>query len=229
MGKIVNQTQLAEFLGTSDVTLWQWQKEGLPIKTRNLRGLSNEYDTADVVKWLVARAEKKASGGETQEQRLKRVQADKIEMEIAQLRQELVPAADIEARWAAMIMAARNRLLSMPGQLAELLEIAQGASAKRDVLIEEFDKVLQELSVNDESDRILEEYVARIFEGMAREPASPGDDQDAGEVGSAQAPDSGGVGRGETVPEREELRHAGSLPSGGGAVHQGAARVSDPA
>lgn len=65
MGKIVNQTQLAEILGTSDVTIWQWQKEGLPIKTRNLRGLSNEYDTAEVIAWLVIRAEKKASGGET--------------------------------------------------------------------------------------------------------------------------------------------------------------------
>lgn len=219
MGKIVNQTQLAEILGTSDVTIWQWQKEGLPIKTRNLRGLSNEYDTAEVIAWLVIRAEKKASGGETPEQRLKRVQADKVEMEIAQMRRELVPAADIEARWAALVMAARNKLLSMPGQLSELLEIAQGPAAKRDVLVEEIDKVLQELSVDDESDRVLEEYVARLFDQMAREPAPDGDHQDASEMGAAASQNCGGMGGGETISQREELGHAGPLPVGSSAVY----------
>jgi phage terminase Nu1 subunit (DNA packaging protein) len=31
VGKIVNQTELAEIFGVSDVTIWDWQGKGLPI------------------------------------------------------------------------------------------------------------------------------------------------------------------------------------------------------
>lgn len=219
MGRIVNQTELAELIGVTDVTLWQWQKEGLPIKVRSLRGLPNQYDTAEVVAWMVDRATRKISGGETQEQRLKRVQADKIEMEMRQMSRDLVPAAEIEARWATIVMAARKRLLSLPGQLAELLEMAEGPAAKRDVLVAEIDKVLEELTADDDCERLVEAHVARLLERLARESAERAGDADAPPLGAADAPDGGAVGGGAPLPVGQELGHAGPLPAGGGAVH----------
>lgn len=219
MGRKVNQTELAEIVGVSDVTLWQWQKEGMPIAVRNLRGLSNQYDTGEVIQWIADRATKKASGGESQEQRLKRVQADKIEMELGQMKRELLPASEVAPRWASIVLAARKKLISLPGQLAELLEMAEGPAAKRDLLTQELDKVLAELTDTDECERILEDYLARMLDRMASQPDDGAGDGDAQALGTAAAADGGGVGGVPPLSVGEEFGHAGAVPAGGGTVY----------
>jgi phage terminase Nu1 subunit (DNA packaging protein) len=200
MGKLVHQIELAEIMGVSDVTIWQWQKDGLPIKVRNLRGQSNEYDTADVIEWKIARVLAKVGGAETQDQRLKRVQADKIEIEIAEKRLELVPAVEIEARWAALVIAARRRLLEIPDGLAQLLEVTPGLDAKRDLLREAVDRALSELATHDDPERVLSDFVTRLLEQVAKLPAESGGSEGADEVGAAATADGGGMGGGKALP-----------------------------
>lgn len=55
MGKIVNQAELAKIFDVSDETVRIWQAEGLPYQ-RGPVGLSNEYDTATVIMFLMFKA-----------------------------------------------------------------------------------------------------------------------------------------------------------------------------
>ena len=205
MGRIVNQTELVEIVGVDDTTLWRWQKEGMPIKARNLRGQSNQYDTAEIFAWVRQWAKTQAAGGETQEQRLKRVQADKIEMEIAQLRRELVPAEEIEARSSTLVLAAQKKLRALPATLAKELMTLTDEGEMRRALREAIDQALVDLSIHDDPTAIIEDYVARLFERVAHEPVPAADGAGAGALGAAGAEDGRAVGGAEAVSQREEL------------------------
>ena len=96
MGQIVNKQQLSAIVGTSERTLTAWQKEkGFPIKSKGARGSSNQYDTEDVIQWMIQRAvggaEKESSGD-----RLNRVRADREELNLAKDIGELIPAKETE-------------------------------------------------------------------------------------------------------------------------------------
>lgn len=149
-GAVVNQTQLAKIIGVTDVTLWDWQKQGLPILVRGERGQSNLYDTAAVFTWKIDLEVKKASGPESQKDRLTRLQADKLEMEIAVDRQELVPVALIEPAWISIVNAVRQALLPLGIRLAQILDSTPGVDAKREIIDEEVHEILLKLSSHDD-------------------------------------------------------------------------------
>lgn len=81
MACIVNQRELSEILGVSQVTLTEWQKEGMPMVAREANGLANQYDTAVVIEWCIKRRLEKAQI-ETPRDRLDRVRADREELEL---------------------------------------------------------------------------------------------------------------------------------------------------
>lgn len=78
---IVNQRELSEIFGVSQVTLTEWQKEGMPMMAREANGLANQYDTAVVIEWCIMRRLEKAQV-ETPRDRLDRVRADREELEL---------------------------------------------------------------------------------------------------------------------------------------------------
>jgi phage terminase Nu1 subunit (DNA packaging protein) len=82
MGKIVNQAELALLLGKSDVTIWEWQKEGLPIARQGVRGTEHQYDSAEVIDWLVKRELARAGKGEKASEREARLRGDVLELEL---------------------------------------------------------------------------------------------------------------------------------------------------
>lgn len=150
-GMVMNQTQLSRVMGVTDVTLWEWQKQGLPVLVRGQRGQSNLYDTHAVIVWKVDFEVKKASGPESQKDRLTRLQADKAEMENAVMRGELIPAVEIEPAWAGVVMAVKQALLPLGIRLAPLLESTSGVDAKRELIDEEVRDVLLKLSTYGQS------------------------------------------------------------------------------
>jgi len=177
MGKVVNQTELAEILGVSDVTLWQWQKEGMPIQERNLRGQSNSYDTAAVHQWVVDRAVKKVRE-ESPRDMLYREQTKLVQLQIGEKRGQLVPAADIEEKFERLVVNARQRLLQLLAFMKGRLEPAAHAQ--------------------------LEEATHGALKELASYgPSNPADHQGVEEVGATDAPLGGGVGGGEEVSERQ--------------------------
>ena len=150
MGRICNQRELSEITGVSQVSLWTWGKEGMPLLRAGATGEENQYDTEAVIRWMIDREVAKL-GREDQKERLARLQGDKIEMELAVSRGELVPAAMIEPTWSSIVTAVRQALLSIPVRLAPLLEVTPGVDAKRALIEEEVHDVLLKLSSDDPS------------------------------------------------------------------------------
>lgn len=129
----VNQTKLADILGYSDVTIWEWQKEGMPIAKKGERGEANEYDSAAVVAWLIDRAVKKVQS-ESPKDRLARLQGDALELDIAQKNGTLVPFEQVEPAWRSRVLAAAAFMQGRASRLAGILETTAGIEAKREVL-----------------------------------------------------------------------------------------------
>lgn len=148
MARIVNQRELSEITGVSQVSLWKWASEGMPVQRSGASGEENAYDTEAVIRWMIDREIAKL-GSEDAKERLARLQGDKIEMELAVSRGDLVPASSIEPTWSSIVTAVRQALLSIPVRLAPLLEVTQGIDAKRALIEEEVHDVLLKLSSDD--------------------------------------------------------------------------------
>ena len=142
---IVNKANLSIILGVSEETLTRWQNAGLPIAHRAERGLSHQYDTAQVIAWMIQRKVKKVED-ETQKDRLTRLQGNKIEIEIEEKLSNLVPVDEVKPFWDAMVASAKDFLDQQPERLAQLMEVTEGMEARRNLLADEFDEILMRLS-----------------------------------------------------------------------------------
>lgn len=143
---IVNKRELSEIIGVSERTLSEWQKQGLPVASyASNRGQSNEYSTTDIIAWLVNREIAKIQQ-ETPKDRLDRVKADKIELEIKEKTGELAPVAMFERAWHDHILAARTEFLTMPEILATELSAITGADIDPEIIKTHIDRALEKLS-----------------------------------------------------------------------------------
>jgi phage terminase Nu1 subunit (DNA packaging protein) len=87
----LSKTDLAEARGVSLNTVYGWVRQGVP-KNKN-----GTFDLRDVSEWLAKRGASKVGSREKERARLAREQADKLEMENAQTRGELVHVDDAAA------------------------------------------------------------------------------------------------------------------------------------
>lgn len=140
MGKRVNKRELAEIVGYTERALTDFQAESpaLPMVTKGERGEENEYDTEEVIGWLVARAMKKAGGEESQRDRLTRLQAEDLEIDLRKKKGEIVTVEEIEPTWRERVFGAAGFIASSPSRIAQELEALPGIEAKRKWLKEEF-------------------------------------------------------------------------------------------
>lgn len=114
---VVGQEQVAAMFGVAPKTIVEWQEQGFPIAKRGGPSVPSEYDSASCIRWLVDREVFKASG-ESAKDRLYRLQADSLEMTMAERRRLLLPADQIEPAMQAAMVAARERLLQARKRLA---------------------------------------------------------------------------------------------------------------
>ena len=144
---LVSKRVLAAILGVTESSLSSWQKESpaMPVLVLEGRGGSNQYDTHAVIAWMLERAVRKA-GHESAKDRLARVQADMVELLLAEKRGELTPTANIRPAWSGFILAARETLRGFPVTVAPQLALLQGVDAIRDLLGEQVDAVLHQLA-----------------------------------------------------------------------------------
>lgn len=150
---LVNKRQLSEILGISERSLTEWQKEGLPVADyAENRGQANQYDTAAVIRWMVER-EIARLNKEKPRDRLDRLKADAIELDIKERIGELAPAALFERAWADHILAARTEFLTLPEILATELSALYGVAVDADPIAEGINRALEKLSnYGDEDD-----------------------------------------------------------------------------
>lgn len=196
MGKTVNKAQLEEIVGLSHQTLTDYQAEGMPILARGARGEENQYDTAEVIAWLVKRALARAGKTESQRDRESRLRGDLMELELAEKNNVLVPADQVRPIWENRILTAAAFMAGRASRLAGELEATPGLEAKRAILKKEDAEFLTRLGVDGERmqavlDEMLQKLAAGEADAFLRRIA--GHDEPKRNGDSAQSP-PGGVG-----------------------------------
>jgi hypothetical protein len=123
----LNNTRLAEVLGVSLVTVFDWAKKGMPKLSRG------KFDVRACTAWLLARKEAEHQAKlnnlslDEAERRFRNAKAELAEMELAERRGELVEADAVREMWDKHISAAKTQLLSIPARVAVTLLACKSA------------------------------------------------------------------------------------------------------
>jgi len=153
MGRKVSKAELSELLGRDERTLTRWQDDGLPVLEYGVgRGNENQYDTEEVIQWLMQRA---ALNGrkETARDRLDRVRAAREEVALAKDLETVVVAAELIERFEAMITAAKVELINtLPDQLAADLSARYGVEIDDELIREPIAEILGNMAKYDPDD-----------------------------------------------------------------------------
>ena len=190
MGRIVNQAELAELHDVSDVTIWEWQKAGLPMLERGERGTANQYDVGATIRWRVAREAEKSASKSVKDRR-DLVALEREELELAKQKNLQVPVDQIAPVWKMRVLSAQALMLGRHSRLAGLLEATPGVEAKRQLLKLEDAAFLNKLGTHGESiqaeleallEKVSEQEAAAFLTRIAAYENSPD---------VADAPDSG--------------------------------------
>ena len=144
---IVNKRELSAILGVSERTLTDWQsRELMPIANAAAeRGQAHEYDTKEVIAWMFQR-ELSRMKHEKPRDRLDRVKADMIELDLAEKLGQLAPLDVIEQTWITHITAARTELLTMADVINSELAARYGVEIDPDIVLGRLMAALEKLS-----------------------------------------------------------------------------------
>lgn len=167
---ILNKRKLADMFGVAEETITQWMKAGMPVKVARKGSRGNEYESADCIRWYVSRE----SGGDgaldlTQERaRLAKAQADKTELEAAELRGDMARYEDISSHWTRQTTACRLRMLVIPSKVAPRVRSASTDMDAASIIQSEICEALEELS----GDGVPERVKQRRARSAARDAAA---------------------------------------------------------
>ncbi|GAA0008051.1 phage terminase Nu1 subunit (DNA packaging protein) [Bradyrhizobium japonicum] len=158
MGKTVNRQELADIFGYSLPTISAWVENGMPVKSHGGRGKQFEFDTEDVLKWLLARerAERKAHTAATLKEGGEEITIDKArlrneiakaklsELELATKMELVRPIQMIVRVLSNEIANARARLLGIPSKLRPAIQLEVGAPEGTKKLVNEVERLILE-------------------------------------------------------------------------------------
>jgi phage terminase Nu1 subunit (DNA packaging protein) len=142
---------IAKLLDLSERRVQQLSREGvIPKATRG------QYDLVGSVRGYVrylrdqaAKAQAGAPDYASERARFIRARADLAEMEAAEKRGAVIPAADVEAAWIAVLARLRTRILALPDRLAPLVHAEASPAGVRDTLRGALREALEELAETD--------------------------------------------------------------------------------
>lgn len=176
--QFITKAQVAAMFGVDvrSVTTWQNdQTDPLPVAVQGGRGKPHKYDIAQVHSWGVRRTLSDLAGTEDgqvydfqkERARLTHEQADKVALENAQLRGELIASDVLRQTLVESYASIRAHLLAAPSNHALQLFEAEDLDELRTRLTGIMETLLQELAVNELS----ADAVSRI-EGAAESAAN---------------------------------------------------------
>lgn len=144
MTRIVGQEAIADLFGVAPKTIVEWQGDGFPVALRGGPGVPSEYESEPCIQWLVDRERAKLQI-ESPRDRLARLQGDALEREAAEKAKLLVHVDQVEPKWRAAVLAAREFLMRQPAPLASRL---QGLDRRKveEALRGTFDEYLRKLA-----------------------------------------------------------------------------------
>ena len=158
MGKTVNRQELADIFGYSLPTISAWVENGMPVKSHGGRGKQFEFDTEDVLKWLLARerAERKAHTAATLKEGGEEITIDKArlrneiakaklsELELATKMELVRPIQMIVRVLSNEIANARARRLGVPSKLRRAIQLEVGGAEGTKKLVNEVERLILE-------------------------------------------------------------------------------------
>lgn len=150
-GKTVGKMELCEVFGVTMPTVNQWLSAGCPCISRGGRGVSAEFNTADVSKWLREKARDEGAGtAQADETELKRrklaAETAKAELELAKAKALVAPLDQVERVVSRAFSEVRAGMRNIPSRLvATLIGETDQRKFKR-IMLEEIDQVLEALS-----------------------------------------------------------------------------------
>ncbi len=149
-GKNVGRQDIADLFGVSHTTVDAWLKRGLPVVQRGARGKKWSINTAEVSEWLKQREIEKLSGeGVSDAEELKRrklaAETAKVELELARLKGEIVPLAQLERALANTFAELKTRMRSVPSRIATTLIGEDNETRIKAVILAEIDQALEAL------------------------------------------------------------------------------------
>ena len=158
-------------LNVDSRTIERWEKhdgDPLPVAIKGGGGHPHQYDLAAIHSWSVRQhlADIQANDDgelydyETERARLTHEQADKVELEVEQLRGELLRTSTVLLTWQELTANMRAKLLSLPTKAAHAVQGAEDLAGIRDTLTTVVHEALNEIA----SDGLPEDARNRIAE-----------------------------------------------------------------
>jgi len=136
----LSKTDLAEARGVSLNTVYGWVRQGVP------KNKDGTFDLPEVSGWLDKRGASKVGSLEKERARLAREQADKLQMENAQTRGELVHVDDAASAVESIIIAIRAKALSLGTKLAPQVVVCNNVNEVKAIIDAGADDFLRELA-----------------------------------------------------------------------------------
>jgi phage terminase Nu1 subunit (DNA packaging protein) len=147
----VSATEMARLSGVTLSAVTNWKAEGCPHAVDS-RGRV-VYVPADVTNWRIERAERSQAplDKDAEQVRKLKAEADRVELEVAKVRGELLPAAAFEQALAEEHDEVRAALVSLPSRFARLVVERTGCSmaVAQTLLADVADGTLAELQGGD--------------------------------------------------------------------------------
>lgn len=151
---IVDKEKLAQIFGISTITIDGWIRADMPCERRGGKGVSYQFNTADVINWVRERERAKGSGVKVQaaidpndpRARTAMAQAKMKELELAQKQGDLLPAQAMLDMVEEQYTAARSRLLLIAARAAPLVAAEEDEAECERILVSEVHEALAELS-----------------------------------------------------------------------------------
>lgn len=194
-----NGDKVAKLLNISVPQVYNLANSGVIPKADNgvwdLAACAHGY-----IKYLQGRAGEEKRDLAMERTRLTRLQADRVELETAILRSELIPADVVKNVWTGILGSVRSRLLALPPRIAA---IGFGAVTPHDLEYTATDLVHEALNELADFDGTLYR-TARAR--AANIPTLDGDPQTAAETHCQP------VGQSKPAPKRRRQRRAGAVP-----------------
>lgn len=196
----VSKKEAAAFFTVSTQALDGWFTSGCPVAKRDDTGRIVAVDLQAMAQWRIDRAAMSEGNGlDFERTRLTKAQADKTELEVAELRAELIPATKIETHWQAMIAAMRARLVGLPSKIAPQVAGPDDLTRVQDMIQAGVYEALAEIA----GDAFPDDVRRRIVLAT--------DGHGSGSEAAAEI-DSDAVGKRASATQRGRQRGAGAVP-----------------
>lgn len=150
--RFVNKSELACLLDKSLFTLDAWIRKGMPFTKKGDQTTEWEFDVSEVLKWREKQAEAAISepmediGIEQLKKRKLAAETALLEIELQQRRRETVLVRDAEESIAHAYITIKQRLRTIPERVVSPLMAEQDENAWRELLLNEIDDALLDLS-----------------------------------------------------------------------------------